>query len=96
MFLICDQNDIVQDIATEKANLSRGFGFEKYKLYENVDFKNAFVGDHYIDGVIIPNGPKQQERELRLQQESMISAKAREIAIIELKKEGKLPPDFEG
>ena len=95
MFIICDNKDVIQDIASDKANLSRGYQFAGHKLYENIDIFDGTIGDVFKDGQVLINETNKQERELRSQQESMITAKSRELAIVELKREGKLPPDFE-
>lgn len=94
MFLICDQNDVVQDVASEKANLSRGYGFPDYKLYENVEVGNAFVGDTYKDGVLTPDANRVLLQAEKQTQERKIAAKARAVAIAECIKDGDLPPDY--
>jgi hypothetical protein len=46
MFVITDSFDVVQDMATEEANLSRGCNYVGYKLYKNVRLLgNVQVGD---------------------------------------------------
>ena len=94
MFLICDQNDIVQDVASEVANLSRGYGFPDYKPYGNVTVGPVFVGDTYKDGVLTPDPNRVQLQAEKQTQERKIAAKARAIAIAECIKDGDLPPDY--
>ena len=93
MFVICDQNDIVQDVATEENNLSRGYDFPDHKKYEDLagDFR---VGDTFKDGVLTENQEERDKAVLLQQNELKIAAKTRTIAIAECIKDGDLPPDF--
>lgn len=94
MFVICDENDVVQDIATEKANLSRGYSYPGYKIYPNIGNTDIRIGDTYKDGVLTKNQQERDKSNLRQQNEQKIAAKARAIAIAECIKDGDLPPDY--
>lgn len=94
MFLICDKNDLIQDMASEKANLSRGYGFEDYKLYEVKGMAGAAIGDTFKDGILIKNDQLRYEIAEKAETERKIHAKARAVAIAECIKDGDLPPDF--
>lgn len=93
MFVICDENDIVRDIATEENNLSRGYDFPAHKKYEGLagDFR---VGDTFKDGVLTVNQEERDKAIVLQQNEQKIAAKTRAIAIAECIKDGELPPDF--
>jgi hypothetical protein len=55
MFVICDSNNVVQDIASERANLSRGYGFPKYKLWAFVDHNlDIRIGDTFDGSTVTP------------------------------------------
>ena len=95
MFIICDQNNVVQDIATEEANLSRGYGFTGYKLWTDAKAQDIQIGDTYKAGVLTENQQRRQEQLERQQNESKIRKKIRAIAITELKAAGELPVDYE-
>lgn len=95
MFVICDRNDVVQDIATEEENLSRGKLFSDYKLYENVTETDMIIGDDFKDGVLIKNDQLRHETFEKAETERKIASKTRAISIAELIKAGELPADFE-
>ena len=50
MWIICDENDVIQDISSNEANLSRGYDFPNYKKYEIDSSLNPKVQDTY-DGI---------------------------------------------
>ena len=96
MFLITDENDVIQDIASEKVNLSRGYKFANFKVHENINLAaGATVGDSYKDGLFFIDINRQAAEQLAAERESLINEKTREVAISLLKQEGKLPPAFE-
>jgi len=94
MFVICDGVDVVQDIATEKANLSRGYNYPGYKLYEDVAVQDMLIGDTFKDGVLTKNQTLRQGQILRQEQEGKIGKMQRKLAIKQLKVDGELPSDF--
>lgn len=93
MHIIVDSNNVIQDISTEKANLSRGYGYPGYKLYE-IENCDVIVGDFFADGKVVKNEQIRAEIEQVRQNESKIENKQRQIAIAALKAEGQLPPDY--
>ena len=50
MWIITDENQTAQDIASEKANLSRGYTYPNYTVYEIPGVADVTVGDKY-DGI---------------------------------------------
>jgi hypothetical protein len=94
MFIICDSSNVVQDIASDKANLSRGLSSADYKLYENVKISDVRIGDTFDGIVLTPNQTERTKRQQRQQYEQLIIVKNRELAIAALKAEGKLPADY--
>jgi hypothetical protein len=64
MFIITDAFDVVQDLATEKANLSRGYNYPGYKLYENVELGDIRPGDTF-DGVKVTHNNAAREEARR-------------------------------
>lgn len=96
MYLICDENDVIQDLATRKENLSRGFRFANYKLYEDVDFGGSLivVGDTYRDGKLIVNNEIRQQEAEKATNRGKINDEIRRFAIEALKQRGELPPDY--
>lgn len=94
MFVICDDKNVIQDIATEKNNLSRGYEYPGFKLYENVNIGNGMVGDTYVDGQLYIDIDILNDRQIQQERRLMIDDEIRRIAIDKLKSEGKLPPDY--
>ena len=94
MFVICDQNDVIQDIASEEINLSRGHNVPGAKLHINIGELDLQIGDTFKNGVLIKNLQKRQERFEIQQNESKIQNHIRAAAIDELKVTGDLPADF--
>jgi hypothetical protein len=94
MFVICDQNDIVQDIATEEANLSRGYTFPGYKLWIDADVGDIRIGDSFDGQVLTKNQTLRDEQLQKQQNEKLIQNKIRQTAIDALKATGDLPPDY--
>lgn len=73
MFIIVDANNIVQDIATEKANLSRGYNYPGYKLYENVTVGDIQVGDTFDGKAVTANSPERnKQRQLDIQRQLLM------------------------
>ena len=94
MFVICDQIDRVQDIATEKANLSRGYNYPGYKLWPDAKAGDIQIGDTFKDGVFTKNQAKRNERLQHQQNEQKVQDKIRAMAIGQLIKEGALPAEY--
>lgn len=94
MFIICDSNNVVQDIASEQPNLSRGYTFSGYKLFGNVDVGDIRIGDNYDGKSLTPNQVVRAAEMQKQQNELLINQKTRELAVIALQAEGKLPGDY--
>jgi hypothetical protein len=94
LFVICDQNDIVQDVATEKANLSRGYTFPDYRLYETIQGCDIRIGDTFKDGILTANQQLRDQAQQAAVNEAKIQRQVRAKAIAELKASGDLPGDF--
>ena len=94
LHIICDANDVVQDIATEAANLSRGKTFPGHKQYSVFDVVDIRIGDTFKDGVLTKNQTLRQERIQQQGQEQKIQAMQRKLAVRQLKIDGDLPEDF--
>jgi len=62
MYIIIDKDNTIQDIATRKQNLSRGYQFDDYTLHELSNTTTAHIGDQYIDDRVIPNKENQTAR----------------------------------
>jgi hypothetical protein len=92
MFIICDSNNIIQDIATEQANLSRGLKIVGHKIYETQG--DIRIGDSFDGSLVVPNDLERSKIAQCAAAEVLIEAKKRELAITALKAEGKLPGDF--
>lgn len=95
MFVITDKNDIVADITTEKANLSRGYTFDGYKEHDNVEAAEIMIGDQFKDGVLIKNVQTRIDLLERAADSEKIQAEIKRAAIERLKAAGQLPPDYE-
>lgn len=95
MFFICDKNDVIQDIATKRENLARGYDFEDHKVFNTPDMHHATIGDKYKEGLFMIDVDRLAAYQLRADQENMIVKKEKNLAITALKAEGKLPPDYE-
>lgn len=95
MFVICDKNGVVQDIASEKANLSRGYTFADHKIWADV-VGDIRIGDTIENGVLINNQQIRDDAFEQQQVERLVVQKTRQLAIDALVLEGKLPPDFIG
>ena len=94
MFIICDSNGMVKDIATEQANLSRGYGFENYVLYENVVVNDIHIGDTF-DGSTVTHNQTLGTAASQLQSyESIIQHKIRELAIAAAIADEELPSNY--
>ena len=91
MFFIIDKNDVIQDIASERANLSRGYGFEDHKIFVTENMLGAGIGDTYKDGLFLIDIDRKAAEEVTRTQEALINDEIRAIAIAKLKSEGKLP-----
>ena len=96
--IICDKNDVVQDIATEAVNLSRGLTFADYKGYADVPVQlvaDIRVGDTFKNNVLTKNQAIRIESEKRQQDERKIQGKIRAKAIEQLIADGELPSDYQ-
>lgn len=94
MFFIIDKNDMIQDIASEQVNLSRGFGFEDHKIYQTENMLGATIGDTFKDGLFFIDINRKAAEEVMRTREALISNEVRAIAIAKLKSEGKIPADY--
>lgn len=94
MFFITDKNGVIQDIASRQENLSRGYTFVDYKVFPTSDMHHATIGDTYKDGLFLIDTDRLAAAELRNNQQFMVTAKTRQIAIDQLIAEGKLPADY--
>jgi len=97
MFILCDKNNKIVDMATREENLSRGYEFDGHELYKNVDKKRvsgAIIGDSF-DGVVLAiNDSLRFERAEAALVETKIRQKLRRLAVDALKSEGELPADY--
>jgi len=55
MWIICDKNNVVQDISTEEANLSRGYAYIGHKKYEIDDSLDVVIQDKYSEKGLVKN-----------------------------------------
>jgi len=94
MFIVCDQNNIVQDIASEQVNLARGYAFPGYKLHADVKVQDVRIGDTFKDGVLTKNQMLRQKNIDRAANEQKIADKIRKKAISELIGNGDLPAGY--
>ena len=94
MFIVCDQNNIVQDIASEQVNLARGYTFPGHKLHAGIKDQDIRIGDTFKDGVLTKNQMLRQENIDRAANEQKIADKIRKKAISELIGNGDLPAGY--
>jgi len=59
--VICNVNDEVVDIASEKENLSRGYAFPGFKEYHDLPDMEIAIGDTF-DGVTVTPNRKARDR----------------------------------
>ena len=94
MFLICDKNDVVVDMASERANLSCGYAFDGYKQHDDVKPIGIMLDDTYRDGILTQNPQTRLDMLQKISDHEKIQSKIRAIAIEALKASGELPADF--
>ncbi len=95
MFIICDQDDLIVDIATRQENLSRGYTHPGYKLHVIAVGIDARIGDTYKNETLTENQAERDKVKTRAEQEKKISDQIRSAAVDVLKAAGQLPADFE-
>lgn len=95
MFVICDQNDVIQDVATEEKNLSRGYTFPERKIYKNIKLDEVMIGDIFKDGVLTKNEQLRFDIMQKTNDEAKIAAQTRKVSIDQLIAEGQLPASYE-
>lgn len=93
MFVICDQNDVVQDISSRQENLSRGFGFPGYMIYKDID-ADVRILDTFDGVTLTPNTAERQKAIDKAANEKKIADKIRADAIADLISTGDLPEDY--
>ena len=62
MWIICDKDDVIQDISTEEANLSRGYAFDGHKKHKIEDVLDVAIRDRYDGEKLIENEVVRAER----------------------------------
>ena len=93
MYIITDKKNIIQDAATRRENLSRGYGFDGYVMHEIADMEAFQIGDLY-EGRKIISCPENHIVNTIDDEEAKIQAEIRAIAIERLKSKGELKSDF--
>ena len=94
MFVICDPDNVVQDIASEQANLSLGLSIENHILYSNVTVSGIRIGDTFDGTTLTPNQIKRAGVSAALGAESIIQHKIRHLAIAAAIADQELPEGF--
>lgn len=89
MFIIVDNSGTIQDIASERANLSRGKTFRRYKEFETSE--PVRIGDRFRNGKAIRQPESVNYEELIAVE---IEDMNRKTAISRLKNKGRIPPTF--
>ena len=94
MFIICDENDVVQDAASAESALSRGKAYPNYKQYNDVEMTSKpRVGDTFtMDGdtpILVENTVKRAQAQLKSVQRNIVhneieKDKATELGFIDL------------
>lgn len=66
--VICDLSDVVVDIASEEANLSRGYQLPRFKEYLGLPDMDIAIGDTFDGVTVTPNKKvRDYDRKLALQ-----------------------------
>jgi hypothetical protein len=94
MFVICDSNGVVQDIASEQANLSRGLTFDNYVLYSNVTISDIRIGDTFDGTTLTPNATTRAANATQITQEGIIQQHIRQLGIAAAIADSSLPTEF--
>ncbi len=94
LFIITDTNGKIQDIATRKENLARGYAFPNNKILE-LSESDIRIGDTYKDGHLTRNNENRLKIAQLQSNEAKITDKIRADAVTALKATGDLPADFE-
>ena len=94
MFVICDKNNLVVDMATRQENLSRGFQSVDYKVYADVTEIDMLIGDTFADDILTCDPALRLQIQEQAANETKIADYTRQTAIDDLIASGDLPPDF--
>ena len=76
MFVICDSENVVQDIASTQSNLARCLPYLDAggHLYENVESSlGAWIGDHFDGAVLMPDSPLRGIAEAEVQENTRLA-----------------------
>ena len=94
MNIICDKNNIIQDISTEIANLSRGYTFADYKFYQDLEIEDMRIGDTFDGANHIKNNQIRIDEQTEQANEQKIQDKIRADAVNALIAAGQLPAEY--
>jgi len=83
--VICDRNDVVVDIASEKENLSRGYQCPGYKEYLDLPDMDINIGDTFDGETVTPNLKVRDALRKRALQEQIIDVSLRLDKAVELR-----------
>jgi len=93
VYIITDENNVVVDMSTRRENLSIGMTFPNYTVYD-IGLLKVNLDDAYDGKTVTTNEVSQQIREEDAANEAMIAQKIRDMAVEQLKSEGKLSQEF--
>lgn len=94
MFVIIDENDVVQDIASEQENLSRGYNVPGKITVLEIDSVDVRIGDFYRGGKLIINEQLRQQQAEKAANRQKVDIEIRRFAIEALKQKGEIPPEY--
>ncbi len=95
MFVITDKNGVIVDMASRRENLSRGYDYPGHIFIAELDESDVRIGDSYKNEKLTRNVANRVKQEQRRSDEAKITARARGLAIQDLKSKGELPADYE-
>lgn len=98
LHVITDSAGVVVDIASEHANLSRGYTFPGFKEYTDLDpalFGGLQIGDSFNGVTVTVNAAARQARLDAAANEAKVQARMRALAIADLKSKSEIPADYQ-
>ena len=95
VFLVTDPKGVIVDMASREQNLSRGYDYPGHIVIAGLDESDVMIGDSYKNEKLTRNVANRVKQEQRRSDEAKITARARGLAIQDLKSKGELPADYE-
>lgn len=76
LYIICDADDVIQDMASPQSNLARGLPYLQQggHLYEDIDSSiGAWIGDHFDGITLTPDSPLRAIAEAEVQENTRLA-----------------------